>query len=316
MSDFQTGMLVQHVSLGVGKVVATEASAVHVFFPGGEDRFARKLRLPMALSMLSPAGGDGSAWLAGLSAFALDAKTGRYGLAEKWFSSEQAIARFLETFEQGFADPKYIGDGKAGRERSTRWRHAHEAFVAAFGRGEGERLLAIGDGDELVRRALGVERHVRTLQNAPEKPSLEDALKEPTGARGYFAAMFDLLSAPAPERSRFEALASAVAALPPGGARESGWALITVLPFIARPDSHMLLRPRFTCEAAQCLGLDLRYDPKPSWATYAALLQSTDQLLDSLRPLGARDYIDVESFMHVVTTRRSAHPKASDRLVT
>jgi hypothetical protein len=270
----------------------------------------------MALSMLSPAGGDGSAWLAGLSAFALDAKTGRYGLAEKWFSSEQAIARFLETFEQGFADPKYIGDGKAGRERSTRWRHAHEAFVAAFGRGEGERLLAIGDGDELVRRALGVERHVRTLQNAPEKPSLEDALKEPTGARGYFAAMFDLLSAPAPERSRFEALASAVAALPPGGARESGWALITVLPFIARPDSHMLLRPRFTCEAAQCLGLDLRYDPKPSWATYAALLQSTDQLLDSLRPLGARDYIDVESFMHVVTTRRSAHPKASDRLVT
>jgi hypothetical protein len=53
-----------------------------------------------------------------------------------------------------------------------------------------------------------------------------------------------------------------------------------------------------------------------AWATYAALLQSTDQLLDSLRPLGARDYIDVESFMHVVTTRRSAHPKTSDRLVT
>jgi hypothetical protein len=78
----------------------------------------------------------------------------------------------------------------------------------------------------------------------------------------------------------------------------------------------MLLRPRFICEAAQRLGFDLRYNPEPTWASYAALLQSTDQLLEKLRPLGARDYIDVESFMHVVTTRRSTHPKASDRLVT
>ena len=33
MSELSVGMLVQHVSLGVGKVVALEPNAVHVFFP-------------------------------------------------------------------------------------------------------------------------------------------------------------------------------------------------------------------------------------------------------------------------------------------
>ncbi len=311
MSGFQKGMLVQHVSLGMGKVVAMESSALHVFFAASDNRFATKLRLPMALPMLSPAARDGNAWLAGLSAFALDAKTGRYGLAASWLSHDQAVARFLETFEQGFADPKYVGNGKDRRERSARWRGAHEAFAEAFSRGEGERLLAVGDVDELIKRALRVERHVRALQNATEKPHFEEALKDRAGARCYFAALFDLLSAAGPERPRFEALATAVAALTPGGEPEAGWALITVLPFIAQPDRNMVLRPSSTCEAAQRLGLDLRYEPAPNWASYAALLKSADLLLEKLRPHGARDYIDVESFMHVATAKRATHPKPS-----
>ena len=54
-----------------------------------------------------------------------------------------------------------------------------------------------------------------------EKASFEDALKNLEAARGFFAALFELLAAPAPEQSRFEALAAAVAALAPGAAPES-----------------------------------------------------------------------------------------------
>jgi hypothetical protein len=314
MSGLENGMMVQHASLGLGKVVALEEKAVHVFFAASDARFATKLRLPMALPLLTPAAST-NAWLSRLPGFAFDAKTGRYGLAGTWLSHADAAARFLEVFPKGFADPGYVGDGAGKRDRVPRWRRAHELYVETLGGAEGERLLAAGDVAGLVERALRVERIVRPLHRDAEKASFEDALKDLDVARGYFATLFELLAAPVPEQPRFEALAAAVAAMQPGATRESGWPIVTLLPFVARPDLHMLLRPRFACEVGHRLGLELAYEPQPSWSTYSALLRSTELLLEKLRPLGARDHVDVEAFMHVVTAKH-ARPKPELRLVT
>jgi hypothetical protein len=308
-------MLVRHASLGMGKVVALEPGAVHVFFATGGKRVATKLRLPLAGTLLTTASADGNAWLAGLPAFVHDSKSGRYGLAGGWLSHEEALARFLEAFPKGFADPTYCGEGVLRREHPLRWRRAHAAFIEAFGHGEAERLLAVGDVAELVTRALRVERHVRTMQKDSEKERLKSALQDAAAVRLFFAALFDFLAAPVPERPRFEALAVAVALLP-GGACEAGWPLVTLFPFIAQPDRHMLLRPSFTCEAVHRLGLDLPYEPGPNWATYAALLHASEQLLKELRSLGARDLIDVESFLRVAAAKPGARRNSTPRLVT
>ncbi len=310
MSDLENGMLVQHVSLGLGKIVALEPKAVHVFFATSDARFATKLRLPMALPLLTPAAST-NAWLSGLSGFTLDAKSGRFGLADAWLSHSDAVARFLDVFPKGFADPRYVGDGADRRERVFRWRRARDVYVETLGGGEGERLLAAGDIGGLAERALRVERHVRPLLREAEKASFEDALKNLDGARAYFAALFDLLAEPAPEQCRFEALAAAVAAMAPEAPHESRWPIVTLMPFVARPDLHMLLRPRFACEVAQRLGLKLAYGAEPNWSTYAALLGSTEALLERLRSLGARDHVDVEAFMDVVTAK---HPRPKTQL--
>lgn len=308
-------MLVRHASLGVGKVVALEAGAVHVFFATGGKRVATKLRLPFAGTLLTAAGADGNAWLEGLPAFVHDPKSGRYCLAGSWLSHDEAIARFVEAFPKGFADPGYCGEGALRRARPSRWRRAHAAFIEGFEHGEAERLLAVGDVGELVTRALRVERHVRTMQRDSGKKGLESALQDGAAVRLFFAALFDFLAAPAPERTRFEALAASVALLP-GGAREAGWPLVTLLPFVSQPDRNMLLQPSFTCEAAHRLGLELPYEPEPNWTTYAALLRASEQLLEQLRSLGARDRIDVESFLHVATAKPGARRSPSPPLVT
>ena len=62
MSSLENGMLVQHASLGAGKIVALDSKAVHVFFATSGERFATKLRLPMALSFLTPSESP-NAWL-------------------------------------------------------------------------------------------------------------------------------------------------------------------------------------------------------------------------------------------------------------
>lgn len=314
MGDLENGMMVQHASLGLGKVVALEENAVHVFFATSDARFATKLRLPMARPFLTPAPST-NAWLSRLSGFTFDAKAGRYGLGGTWLSHADAAARFLEVFPKGFVDPGYAGDGTDKRDRVARWRRAHEAYLETLGGGEGERLLAAGDVGELVERALRVERGVRALHKDADKTSFEDALRDSGAARGYFAALFEFLTAQAPEGSRFEDLATSVAAMTPGATQESRWPIVTLLPFVARPDLHMLLRPRFACEVGHRLGLELAYEPKPNWSTYSALLRSAELLLEKLQPLGARDHVDVEAFMHVVTAKH-ARPKAQPRLAT
>jgi hypothetical protein len=299
MSDFKKGMLVQHTTLGLGKIVALDQKAVHVFFAQSHDPFATKLRLQVAEPFLSPSPRN-DRWLSGLSRFAFDEKSARYRLSDPWMSDGDATSRFLEVFPKGFEDEKYIGGGKGARERSPRWRRAHELFVETLGGGEGERLLAAGELTTLVERALEVERQVRPLLAPAEKSLLGDALADPEAARGYFEALFALLALDTPDEARFEALASAVSALPPGGSRESAWPVVTLLPFVAQPDRHMIVRPKLTCEAAQRLRLELDYQQEPQWSTYAALLEASAGLLEKLRPLGARDHVDVEGFMHVV----------------
>src|SRR5512136_839156 len=98
MSAIENGTLVHHVTLGLGKVVALEADAVHVFFPDGDKRFAAKLRLPAALALLRSEGLERDTWLEGLSAFALDPKTRRYTLSATWLTHDQAVGQFLASF--------------------------------------------------------------------------------------------------------------------------------------------------------------------------------------------------------------------------
>ncbi len=78
MDRFTTGMMVRHATLGIGRVIAVEAAAVHVFFADGEQRAAAKLRLPAASAFLQaePKGHDER--LENLPDFALDPGTGRY----------------------------------------------------------------------------------------------------------------------------------------------------------------------------------------------------------------------------------------------
>ncbi len=304
MSDLVNGTLVRHTSLGVGKIVALEPTAVHVFFPDSDKRFAAKLRLPAARAMLRTEGFEPDGWLQGLSAFTLDPATGRYGLAATWVTHEQALEQFLAIYPSGFGGPEYLASGGKS-ERAARWRAAGEAWTAAFGEGEGERLVADDDLKELVKRALKVEALVAPLHLPADEGAMKEALSDEDATRTYFSALIDLLSVPSPGRARFEKLFAAAGALPVEPAQQ--WLAATLFPFLASPQRHVLLRPKSTCVAAERLGCDLRYEPFPNWATYSALRACSTRQLERLSPNGATDFVDLEAFFHVIATaKRSA----------
>lgn len=304
MSGIAKGMLVQHASLGLGKVVAVEANALHVFFPGAEKRFAAKLRWPAAQPFLRTDGVERDAWLEGLSSFALEPAEGRYALATNWLTHDEAIARFLKENPRGFADPADPGgEPPARRARAPRWRAACAAWSAAMGAGEAERLLAACEVRELVKRTLRVEKHLAAVPGTFEEGTLAQALGDPDAALPFFAALLAVLAA-APGRARTEKLYAAAEALDVEPAL--AWPVATVLPFLADPARHAFLWPQTTCAAAEKLGSDLRYEQAPNWTTYAALRAFSTQLLARLGANGARDFVDVEVFLHATATARGA----------
>jgi hypothetical protein len=299
MSDLERGALVQHATLGLGKVVALEADAVHVFFPGRGERFAAKLRLPGARAFLKVGLEDRNAWLEGLSSFTLDGTSGRWALPARWLTLDQAVEQFLASHPKGFA--------VAAPGRAATWRAAQKLFAETLGEGEAERLLDAGDVREVVKRILKVGKLVSPLHADEERDAVEDALGDDDATRRFLRALFELLAVPSPGRPRFEKLHAAAAGLP--GAPSARWLLVTLFPFLGRPDRHPLFRPGSTREAAERLGFDLRFDESPNWATLNALRAHSARLLEALAPAGARDFIDVEVFAHAASTMRAGGAK-------
>ncbi|BDG02846.1 hypothetical protein [Anaeromyxobacter oryzae] len=204
---------------------------------------------------------------------------------------EEGLQFFLKEFPGAFADPRYLKE-----EREYKWA-AHEVFAQTLGDGSLSRLVEAGDAIELADRAKRVEAATLNLLYPVEKARFRSAFAQPDVALAYFRALRDLLEAAEPS-SAFPAYAKAVEALPNPGGPSASWPMATVLPFAARPDVFLFVKPTPTKEVAKRFQLDLCYKPAPNWGTYEQVLKLVKLLRDDLDPLGCRDLIDVQSFIY------------------
>ena len=314
MEKLAAGTLVKHRTLGPGRVVAVEATALHVFFPGSGTRYAAKLRWPVARPFLTQDGLEPDAWLEGLGSFALDSASGRYTLAASIMSHEEAVAAYLADHPAAFkASPP--GKDAFRLERGARWRAACTEWTAAFGGGQADRLLEDGNHAELTRRLERVAAHAGRIPGMVETEVLKEALEPGDVVRDFLEALFGYVAVPLPTRPRFEKLFEASHAL--GVPPDAAWPMVTFFPFVAAPSRHVVLVPRSTPAGASRLGCDLQYQAAPSWVTFVRLRDLSARLLEKLAPMGARDFVDVECFLHATGGRRptalvrSSRPKAT-----
>ena len=312
MDKLVAGSLVKHRTLGAGKVVAVEATALHVYFPGSGTRYAAKLRWPAAVPFLTQ-DPEPNVWLQSLGSFAMDSVSGRYTLAANFMSHEEAVSAYLAEHPAAFRASR--PRGKEPRlERAARWRAACAEWTAALGGGQAEKLLDDGSDPELTRRVLRVAAHASRIPRMVEADVLEEAFEPGEVVREFLQALFAYVAAPLPARPRFEKLIAASHAL--GAPPDAAWPMVTFFPFVAAPSRHMVLVPRSTSAGASRLGCDLQYQAAPSWATYLRLRDLSASLLEKLAPVGARDFVDVECFLHATGARRSAAPVRSSRAGT
>ncbi len=206
----------------------------------------------------------------------------------------RARRKFLRVFPGGFRDETY-----RDWERDYKWQ-THERWHEVLGPAELRRLLRAGEFAEIAARAVRVEQSSRhPMIFSFEKMALRDAVRSLAGARAFAEGLHDFLHGRGGLQRRFERWIGVVASLPRRQTRVLTWPLVTVFGFIAQPDRHIFLKPNTTRAAARAYGFDLPYRSRPSWETYASLLEFADVVRRDLRDLRPRDMIDIQSFMWV-----------------
>jgi hypothetical protein len=202
--------------------------------------------------------------------------------------------KFLHFFPGGFRDATYIE-----WEREYKWL-THERWQESLNREEFRRLLRSRKFTEIATRAVRVEQRSRySMLFSFEKMALRDAVKSQSGAQAFSEGLYQFLHGTAGFERRFDRWVEVVAALPRRQTRVLTWPLVTVFGFIAQPDIHIFLKPNTTRAAAREYGFDFSYKSKPSWETYASLLEFAEKIRHDMRDLRPRDMIDIQSFMWV-----------------
>ena len=200
--------------------------------------------------------------------------------------------KFLQFYPGGYRDPDYVE-----LERSYKW-NAHEKWSTTLDRIAYRSLLRSRKYHEIARAAVAIESRTNLLFSF-EKMAIRDAVHGLSGARTFATALYEYLYGAGPDDTRFENWCAAIEALPRRQTRVLTWPIVTVFPFIARPDRYIYLKPTVTREASKAYSFDFHYESRPNWPTYASLVSFAEQVRRDTRDLRPRDMIDLQSFIWV-----------------
>lgn len=151
---------------------------------------------------------------------------------------------------------------------------------------------------EIASRAVRVESRTHLLFSF-EKMALRDAVRAEAGAQLFAEGLYDLLYGAESMEVKFERWCETVATLPRKQTRVLTHPIVTVFGFIAQPETHIYLKPNVTRAAAREYGFDFHYKSRPSWDTYASLLEFAEVVRRDLHDMRPRDMIDIQSFIWV-----------------
>jgi hypothetical protein len=209
--------------------------------------------------------------------------------------AQRCRRRFLKIFPRGFADPDYVET-----ERDYKW-DTHVRWMEKLGPDEFRRLIRRREFEEIATRAIRVEQSsTYSMIFTYEKMALRDAVRTREGAQLFAEGLDYFLHGRGLMENRFEAWVKVVDSLPRKQTRVLTWPLVTVFGFIAQPETHIFLKPNATKKAAADYGFDLHYASRPSWETYARLLELARVVRRDLKDLKPRDMIDIQSFLWVL----------------
>ena len=311
MDFVRIGTLVEHRTWGRGKVLALSGQNVQAYFPSlttdtdGPFRLVREVVLTIAATQTDPVldlitglpkpkkpkkakAAEEEAHGGPSSGSAVTARP-RKRLAH---DLERAIHWFEQEYPGGFSNEVLV------RTEIKDKRDAHQLFVDSLAEGRGRTLLESGRSAEAGILLDTLYRATR-IPSRFEINASHDGLKVPEAGAKLLDALLGFLDSAGP--ATFQRLADAVASLPvpAEGSRVLTWPNVTILPFLADPSRFMVSKPEIFRQIGARMDADLSSSTTVKWDSYARVLELSKRLQERLAPLGATDFIDVQTFVWV-----------------
>jgi len=207
----------------------------------------------------------------------------------------QALGLFKTRYPLAFSDELYLGGPGQGGQYALE-KMARE-FQAAFGDGQLQKMMENHSFYVLTDQAEAILKK-QDLISRGELKSFLQLLRDEKETFIYFKALAQILGPVEVTEPTMRPYFETVSACPVQGFGK--WANATLFPFLARPGCHMLVNPNLAKSFASHMGHFLAWEDQPNWGTYFAVMEMAARYLVLLKPLGARDYLDVFSFMKAV----------------
>jgi len=208
----------------------------------------------------------------------------------KYQSLDELVQKFLHYYPDGFNDENY-GERKFKLE-----------LVEILKETLSEEVLHQLIDDEKYAEVAKRARHLLGASVVPLPSRFElirfsDALKEVENQKLFAHSLLDHLYGFGTLEERFNLFARCLEHI---GIPK--WPIQTFFLFVSEPETHILLKPNITKNAAEACAYELNYNTLPNWKTYYVLLGFAQYLKgelarygDSLKP---RDMIDIHSFIY------------------
>jgi hypothetical protein len=219
------------------------------------------------------------------------------GVRKPRLSLDHAVRALIDAHPDAFGGPDYVEKVRASAMA------AHEKWVESLGDGQGVGLLDDGKIDDVRQLVTEIGSNAGLL-TPDERRTVEAVLDDGDVAESYLKALFEVVGEGAPEQTSFQRLIDVVEDYweQEDGPKGSTWPMLTLFPFIACPGDHILLRPPVYQKCAARLNFELRGTAGLNWFSYERSLKLAKVLLARVKPLGAKDFIDVQTMIKVIST--------------
>ena len=197
---------------------------------------------------------------------------------------------------QNFGHPQFIADEISQKQITI------SNAQTLINQTEVDQLIAQGDYDEFVIRLNKLAKRTNLLwRNVPAQGDTA-VLHTPTLDNPPFCTqMRNLLYGDRPTEERLQSFSDYLNTnnLP------NKWPFATFFLFICHSDSEIIVKPQPMRWFVKYMGTDERdtrsldFQPTPNKHTYSLIRQQSQALLAALRPFGAKDMVDVQSFIWI-----------------
>lgn len=316
MARFKVGEFIIHATRpawGTGKVTAVDSRRMTVLFPNiglSDGPPEKRFDVDFAAFGLVPDQAEAQLAFAAVPSARRAAKgagASRVPRVVRQVTFEEALRSFQSHYTD-FNDTRYIGSKKEGERKYKEL--ATDRFRELLGGGRLSAMVAAGNAEGIRWALQEIQKRVQGLVHFTDLIEQSGGLQNDDACLAFAAALDDLLQSDTPSEALFERYLLAARNLTATSTvkRPLNWPLATYLPYLCAPEKFILLKKTTSVECAARLGADFDYDAKPNWQTYEQFHAIAANLLERLRPYGARDFMDVQSFIYVIVRYDNSSP--------